>query len=37
MAATFDPSRQLDLYFRVARAGSKTFTFVDSVAADYSN
>lgn len=28
-AATFDPSRRLDLYFRCNRAGSKTFKFYD--------
>ena len=35
MAATFDPSRQLDLYFRVNRVGSKTFNFVDSNGSAY--
>lgn len=34
-AITFDPSRQLDLYFRVNRAGSKTLTFLDADAAAY--
>lgn len=31
MAVTFDPSRQLDLYFRVNRAGSKTLTFSENI------
>lgn len=35
MAATFDPSRQLDLYFRVNRVGSKTLNFVDSNGSAY--
>ena len=34
-AITFDPSKKLDLYFRVARDGSKTFTFVDTASNDY--
>lgn len=34
-SATFDPSRRLDLYFRINRAGSKRFVFVDSDGADY--
>lgn len=29
-AISFDPARQLTLYFRVARDGSKTFSFVDA-------
>lgn len=28
-ASTFDPSRRLDLYFRIKRAGSKSFIFLD--------
>jgi hypothetical protein len=33
-AVTFDPSRQLDLYFRVNRAGSKTLTFSENISAN---
>jgi len=32
---TFDPSKKIDLYFRVARDGSKTFSFVDSSSVGY--
>lgn len=32
---SFDPARKLNLYFRVARDGSKTFSFVDTNGADY--
>jgi hypothetical protein len=35
MPASFDPSRQLDLYFRVNRVGSKVFNFVDSNGSAY--
>lgn len=35
-AATFDPSRRLDLYFRVDRNGSKVLTFTNSDGQPYS-
>lgn len=36
IAATFDPAKELTLYFRVARNGSLTFSFVDSDGNAYS-
>jgi hypothetical protein len=33
--ATFDPSKRLDLYFRINRDGSKRFTFLDPSGGDY--
>lgn len=34
-ATTFDPARRLEVYFRIRRNGSKTFTFYDSDGAPY--
>lgn len=34
-AVTFDPSRQIDLYFRVNRAGSRVINFVTPSGAAY--
>jgi len=35
MRATFDPARNLDLYFRKSRDGSKTFRFINADGTPY--